>query len=53
VRSQAKRDSANLLRQHADFRKRMIAGELLHVRIPNHGKLFFKTMLGVHLKRSV
>jgi predicted metal-dependent hydrolase len=29
-----------LLRQHAEFRKRVIVEELLHLRIPNHGKLF-------------
>jgi len=42
-------DSA-LLRQHAEFRKRVIAEELLHLRIPNHGRLF-KTMLAAYLKR--
>ena len=30
----------SLLRQHAEFRKRVIVEELLHLRIPNHGKLF-------------
>ncbi len=30
----------DLLRQHADFRKRVIVEELLHLRFPNHGKLF-------------
>jgi len=40
----------DLLRQHAEFRKRVIAEELLHLRIPNHGKLF-KTMLAAYLKR--
>ena len=39
-----------LLRQHAEFRKRVIAEELLHLRIPNHAKLF-KTMLAAYLKR--
>ena len=34
----------DLLRQQADFRKRVVVEELLHLRIPNHGKLF-KTML--------
>lgn len=29
-----------LLRQHAEFRKRVIVEELLHLRIPNHAKLF-------------
>jgi len=40
----------DLLRQHAEFRKRVIAEELLHLHIPNHGKLF-KTMLAAYLKR--
>jgi predicted metal-dependent hydrolase len=43
---------ADLLRQHAEFRKRIIVEELLHFRIPKHGKLF-KTTLAVCLKRSV
>ena len=42
----------DLLRQSAEFRKRVVGEELLHLRIPNHGKLF-KTMLAVYLKRSV
>jgi hypothetical protein len=41
---------ASLLRQHAEFRKRVIIEELLHLRIPNHGKLF-KAMLAAYLKR--
>jgi hypothetical protein len=41
--------NTDLLRQHADLRKRVIAEELLHLRIPNHGKLF-KTMLWALLK---
>jgi hypothetical protein len=40
-----------LLRQHAEFRKRVIVEELLHLRIPSHGKLF-KTMLAAYLKRK-
>ena len=40
-----------LLRQHAEFRKRVIVEELLHLRIPNHGRLF-KTMLAAYLKRK-
>jgi len=40
----------DLLRQHAEFRKRVIVEELLHLRIPSHGKLF-KTMLAAYLKR--
>jgi predicted metal-dependent hydrolase len=40
----------SLLGQHADFRKRVIVEELLHLRIPNHSKLF-KTMLSAYLKQ--
>ena len=43
---------STLLRQHAEFRKRVIVEELLHLRIPNHGKLF-KTMLAAYLKRKI
>ena len=43
---------AELPRQHAGFRKRVIVEELLHLRIPRHGKLF-KTLLGVYLRRGV
>jgi len=39
---------ADLLRQHAEFRKRMIVEELLHLRVPNHSKLF-KTRLRAYL----
>ena len=31
---------ADLLRQPAQFRKRVIVEELLHLKVPNHGKLF-------------
>jgi predicted metal-dependent hydrolase len=31
---------AGLLAQPADFRKQVIVHELLHLRVPNHGKLF-------------
>ena len=41
-----------LLHQHAEFRRRVIVEELLHLRIPNHGKLF-KTMLAAHLRSRV
>ena len=41
----------DLLRQHAEFRNRVIVEELLHLRILNHGKLF-KTMLAAYLKRK-
>jgi len=39
-----------LLRQHSGFRRRVIVEELLHLRVPNHGKLFkalLKAYLGV------
>ncbi len=39
---------ADLLRQDSRFRKRVIVEELLHLRIPNHSKLF-KTMLKAYL----
>jgi predicted metal-dependent hydrolase len=41
---------ADLLRQHAEFRKRVIVEELLHLRVPGHGKLF-KTLLRAHLSK--
>lgn len=34
----------SLLSRHAEFRKRVIVEELLHLRVPNHSKLF-KTLL--------
>jgi len=37
-----------LLNQPADFRKRVIIEELLHLKIPNHGKLF-KSLLRAYL----
>ena len=43
---------STLLRQHAEFQKRVIGEELLHLRFPKHGKLF-KTMLAAHLKRKI
>jgi predicted metal-dependent hydrolase len=39
----------DLLRQHADFRKRVIVEELLHLKVPNHGKLF-RTLLRTYLR---
>ena len=30
----------DLLRQPADFRRQVIVHELLHLKVPNHGKLF-------------
>jgi len=37
-----------LLTQPADFRKQVIVHELLHLRVPNHGKLF-KALLRAYL----
>ena len=39
---------AGLLSQPADFRKQVIVHELLHLRVPNHGKLF-KALLRAYL----
>lgn len=41
--------SRDLLRRPRAFRDYVIAHELLHLRIPNHGKLF-RTTLAVHLR---
>jgi predicted metal-dependent hydrolase len=38
-----------LLTQPADFRKQIIVHELLHLRVPNHGKLL-KALLSAYLK---
>ncbi len=43
--------AADLLRQHSEFRKRVIVEELLHLKVPNHGKLF-KSLLRAYLKRK-
>lgn len=40
--------NSELLRQPAAFRKRVIVEELLHLRIPSHGKLF-KSLLKAYL----
>ena len=40
-----------LLTQPADFRKHVIVHELLHPRVPNHGKLF-KALLRAYLRTS-
>jgi hypothetical protein len=40
-----------LLRQHADFRRRVIVEELLHLRVANHGKLF-KALLKTYLHQT-
>lgn len=37
-----------LLWQHANFRRRVVVDELLHLRVPNHGKLF-RTLLNTYL----
>jgi predicted metal-dependent hydrolase len=41
----------SLLRQHADFRKRVMVEELLHLRVPNHSKLF-KSLLKAYLRSA-
>ncbi len=40
--------NSELLTEPADFRKRVIVEELLHLKVPNHGKLF-KALLKAHL----
>ena len=40
-----------LLRQPAEFRRRVIVEELLHLRVPHHGKLF-KSLLRAYLTAS-
>lgn len=40
-----------LLRQPAEFRRRVIVEELLHLRVPHHGKLF-KSLLRVYLSKD-
>jgi predicted metal-dependent hydrolase len=40
--------SARLLRQPRDFQDYVIVHELLHLKVPNHGKLF-KSLLRLHL----
>ncbi len=42
---------SGLLRQPADFRRRVIVEELLHLRVPSHGKLF-KSLLKAYLSLS-
>lgn len=39
----------DLLRQPAEFRREAIIHELLHLKVPNHGKLF-KALLKAYLK---
>ena len=40
--------AADLLSQPAEFRRRVIVEELLHLKVPNHGKLF-KRLLDSYL----
>lgn len=40
----------SLLRQPARFRAETVVHELLHMKVPNHGKLF-KSLLRAHLAR--
>jgi len=40
----------DLLGQHYEFRKEVIVHELLHLKVPNHGKLF-KALLRAYLGR--
>ena len=40
--------AADLADQRPDFQDFVIAHELLHLRVPNHGKLF-KTLMTAHL----
>lgn len=41
--------STRLLRQPRDFQDYVIVHELLHLKVPNHGKLF-KSLLKLHLR---
>lgn len=43
--------NSDLLNQPADFRKRVIVEELLHLKVPNHGKLF-KSLLRAYLDKT-
>lgn len=43
--------SVELLHQPASFRRRVIVEELLHLKVPNHGKLF-KSLLNVFLSQT-
>ena len=43
--------SIRLLRQPRDFQDYVIVHELLHLKIPNHGKLF-KSLLKLHLSEA-
>lgn len=41
--------NADVLRQPASVRKRVIVEELLHLKVPNHGRLF-RTLLRAYLE---
>jgi len=43
--------STDLLRQPASFRREVIVEELLHLKVPNHGKLF-KALKAAYLARQ-
>ncbi len=43
--------STELLRQPAEFRRRVIVEELLHLRVPGHGRLF-RALLKAYLARN-
>jgi predicted metal-dependent hydrolase len=42
---------ADLMLQPADFRREVIVHELLHLKVPNHGKLF-RSLLRAYLGRT-
>lgn len=42
----------DLLRQPADFRRKAIVHELIHLKLPNHGKLF-STLVRAYLDQGV
>ena len=44
--------NAELLTESATFRRRVIVEELLHLKVPNHGRLF-RALLKAHLGRDV
>jgi predicted metal-dependent hydrolase len=43
--------NSELLHQNADFRRKIIVHELLHLKVPNHGKLF-RALEKVYLEGS-
>ena len=40
--------SEDLLKEHRDFQEYVIVHELLHLRVPNHGKLF-RSLMSIYL----